>query len=258
MNLALFGGTFDPVHHGHLELARRAAQRFQLQQVLFVPASVPPHKQREPLTAFEHRYAMLALATADEKAFLPSLLESPAHGSGTHPADAAAKRHTHSASVQHHAETRASYSIDTVRRLKRRLRKSDRLFFLIGIDAFLDIATWKDPEALLRECEFIVGSRPGYTLADVAGALPASLRPPKEVTKPFGKQPAAGELVFRGVHLQLLEGVSVPVSATQVRLAASSGRALGRLVPARVAEYIKKMRLYRDAERGSAKRSAGI
>src|SRR5690349_23966536 len=77
MNVALFGGTFDPVHRGHIELARAAQQRFDLKQVHFVPANVPPHKPGAPLSAFEHRYAMLALATTDEKAFLPSLLEAP-------------------------------------------------------------------------------------------------------------------------------------------------------------------------------------
>jgi nicotinate-nucleotide adenylyltransferase len=241
MELALFGGTFDPVHHGHLELARKAALSFHLQQVLFVPAFVPPHKQRQPLTAFEHRFAMLALATAEEKTFFPSLLELPAQD--PHPPDPAARNRRRSAAQP--AVTRASYSIDTVHRVKSKLRKNDRLFFLIGIDAFLDIATWKDSEALLRACEFIVGSRPGYTLAEVANALPESLRPPKQVTQPFGRQPAAGELVHRGVHLHLLEGVNVPVSATQIRRAAAAGRGLQRLVPDPVAAYIKKMRLYR-------------
>ena len=77
MNIGLFGGSFDPIHRGHLALAQAAADRYSLRQVLFVPANVPPHKQKQPLTAFIHRYAMVALATQDERRFVPSLLEAP-------------------------------------------------------------------------------------------------------------------------------------------------------------------------------------
>ena len=78
MNIGLFGGTFDPIHRGHIALARAAQEQFKLSRVLFVPANVPPHKQKQPLTPFAHRYAMIALATAAEKSFVPSLLEAPA------------------------------------------------------------------------------------------------------------------------------------------------------------------------------------
>lgn len=249
MNVALFGGTFDPVHRGHIVLAQEAQKQHELKQVHFIPAYVPPHKA-QPSTAFEHRYAMLALATQDEKAFLPSLLESPsaaspsAHDSGT---AAKAKRRSETAAKsgdQHQGAAGANYSVDTVRRFKRTLGKSDRLFFLIGIDAFLEIATWKDSEALLAECEFIVGSRPGYTLADVANALPFGIRPSAHVTKPFRHQPAKGELVLGPARIHLLEGVNVPVSATQVRQAAAHGKSLTKYVHPAVAGYIKKMRLY--------------
>ncbi len=77
MNIGLFGGSFDPIHRGHLALAQAAASRYALRQVLFVAANVPPHKQKPPVTAFIHRYAMVALATQDERRFVPSLLEAP-------------------------------------------------------------------------------------------------------------------------------------------------------------------------------------
>ncbi len=77
MNIAIFGGTFDPIHRGHMALAQAAAESYSLGQILFVPANVPPHKQKHPLTAFIHRYAMVTLATQDEKRFKPSLLEAP-------------------------------------------------------------------------------------------------------------------------------------------------------------------------------------
>src|ERR1700694_4088894 len=77
MNIGLFGGSFDPIHRGHLTLAQAAAKRYSLRQVLFVPADGAPHKQKQPLAAFTHRYAMLALVTQDERGFVPSLLEAP-------------------------------------------------------------------------------------------------------------------------------------------------------------------------------------
>src|SRR5271170_7377102 len=216
MNIGLFGRTFDPIHQGHIALARAAQERFELGRIYFVPANVPPHKQRQPLAPYLHRYAMVVLATMSEKAFVPSLLEEP----GTAPESGGKKAA--------HAAPGANYSIDTVRRLKQTLKKADRVFFLIGIDAFNEIATWHEAEALFRECEFIVASRPGYSLADVAIALPERLRPKAAVTKPFAKQPATGDLVLPGVTVHLLEGVHKNVSATAIREAAAAKRPLVR------------------------------
>ena len=249
MNIALFGGTFDPVHKGHLALAQAAQQRFDLKQIQFVPASLPPLRPGEPLAPYEDRYAMLALATLEEKAFLPSRLEAPSAGEAVNSGQAVEMRPRKGAKAahrhMHHAGPGTNYSIDTVRRFKPTLGKSDRLFFIIGIDAFLKIAQWKEPEALLDEVEFIVGSRPGHSLAQVAEALPESIRPKQAVSQAFRKQPAQGELVLGKAHIHFLEGVNVPVSSTQIRAAAVSGRSLARFVPEPVAEYIKKMRLYR-------------
>lgn len=225
MNIGLFGGSFDPVHRGHLALARAASERFALRRILFVPANAPPHKQKHPVTPFVHRYAMLALATEDEKGWVPSLLEAPADGA-----------------------VRANYTIDTVRRVKQTLKKADRLFFLMGIDAFRDIAKWHQAAALLSECEFVIASRPGYSLRDVAESLPESLRPAAAVIKPFHKQPAAGDLVLPGVIIHLLEGVHQNVSATAIRAAAAQGRPLAKWLEPRVGEYIRKMGLYRQSQ----------
>jgi nicotinate-nucleotide adenylyltransferase len=222
MNIGLFGGTFDPIHRGHLALARAAQERFALSRIYFVPAHLPPHKQKQPLSDYFHRYTMIALATAEEKAFIPSLLEAPTTSDADKP----------------------NYSIDTVRRVKATLKKSDQLFFLIGIDAFNDIAKWHQAEALFRECAFTVASRPGFSLADVANALPESLRPAAHVTKPFAKQPAKGDLVLSGATVHLLDGVHQPVSATAIRQAVAAKKPLGRFVGPAVADYIKKMGLY--------------
>ena len=119
------------------------------------------------------------------------------------------------------------------------------MFLLIGMDAFADIAKWHQAEALFRECEFVVASRPGYSLADVANALPESLRPRPEVTRPFHKQAATGDLVLKGATIHLLADLHQAASATAIRQAAAAGKPLGRCVDAPVAEYIKKMGLYR-------------
>jgi nicotinate-nucleotide adenylyltransferase len=222
MNVGLLGGTFDPIHRGHLAVARAAQQRFDLGRILFVPAGAPPHKQEQPLTPYAHRYAMVALATSDQRAFVPSDIESYEQLGG-----------------------KPSYSIDTVRRLKKQLKKSDRLFFIIGMDAFREIATWRAPEELLRETDFIVVSRPGYSLADIGASLPESLSPDAKVTKALRSQPASGDIVLKGAALHVLPDVHEEISATQIRAAARTGRKLDALVGEPVAEYIRKTGLYK-------------
>ena len=220
MNVAIFGGTFDPVHRGHLAVARAAARRYRLDRVYFVPADLPPHKTRYAIAPFCHRYAMLSLATAGKKRFAPSTMESNEGG---------------------RAKGAPNYSIDTVRRFRRHLGKRDRLFFLIGIDAFLEIATWRDPVSLLREAEFIVVSRPGYSLQGLVRALPASLR-----TSQTKRRSHAGDLEVGAVTIHVLATARERVSATEVRTAAARGKNLNKMVPPAVAEYIEKTHLYRS------------
>jgi nicotinate-nucleotide adenylyltransferase len=199
-----------------------------LNQVWFVPADIPPHKLQTPLTSYYHRYAMVSLAVAGEKEFLPSLLEAPD-------------------SEQPARERTPSYSIDTVRRIKKMLGKSDHLYFLIGMDAFKQIAAWRQPEELLAECDFIVAARPGFSLADVASSLPAKLRPRADVTKLFRKEKIMGPLVLPGATLHMLPETHENISATQIRGAIERKGALKRLVPDSVAEYIQKEGLYKKA-----------
>jgi nicotinate-nucleotide adenylyltransferase len=230
MNIGLFGGTFDPIHNGHLALARAAQERFQLGRVYFVPANVPPHK-KQPAASYFDRYAMVTLATMGDKGFIPSRLEAPEA----------------SASVPikgKKPEIAVNYSIDTCRRLKSTLKKSDKVFFLIGIDAFKDISLWREPEALLRECPFIVASRPGYFLADVANSLPASLRPKAVVTKLFAKQGTTGDLALNGATVHMLADLNQNISATAIREAVAAKKALGKFLDPAVAAYIKKVELY--------------
>ncbi|MGZ4831780.1 MAG: nicotinate-nucleotide adenylyltransferase [Terriglobales bacterium] len=225
MNVALFGGTFDPVHRGHLNVARAAQKAFDFGRIYFVPADIQPLKQKQAVTPFHHRYAMLALATREEKSFLPSLMEAPGE----------------------EARRTPSFTIDTVRRFRATLAKSDRLFFLVGIDSFMTIANWREPEALLREVEFVVASRPGFSLADIARALPESMRPKDAVTKPFAHKPATGDLVIGGVTLHILAGVEENVSATQIRSSLAGGHSVSRFLDNAVAAYIVKMHLYKSS-----------
>ena len=250
MNIGLFGGTFDPIHRGHLALAQAARERYKISRTYFVPANVPPHKQSQPLSAFAHRFAMLALATVQENDFLPSLLEAPEeyvpdgvpknNVEKVKPIDKTKNRN------KEHASAKPNYTIETVKRMKQSFKKADRLFLLIGIDAFADIAKWHQPEALFRECEFVVASRPGYSLADVANSLPETLRPRAEATRPFQKQAATGDLVLTGVTIHLLDEVYQPVSSTAIRQAAAGGKSLARFVDPAVADYIKKTELYKS------------
>ena len=227
MKIALFGGTFDPVHLGHLAVARAAADTFGLGRIYFVPAEVPPHKRDRALTDFQHRFAMLALATADDPRFVPSLLEA------------------------HSGEP--NYSIQTVRRMKGSLKKSDKLYFLIGVDAFKEISIWRRPVELLAQCDFIVASRPGYALGTIGEALPEALRPAEAVLRGLRHRQAGASIVLPSTTIHFLTDVSQRISSTQIRAAAQkSVQQLSRYVPRLVAEYIKKERLYVKQENVSS------
>lgn len=219
MRIAFFGGTFDPVHLGHLAVARAAADEFGLNLIYFTPADIPPHKQKRALADFHHRYAMLALATAGDKRFVPSLMDA----------------HT----------GKPNYSYETIVRLKKKLSKSDKLYFLIGLDAFKEISTWYKPVELLGECDFIVVSRPGHSMKGVAQALPKAVRPQIEFVQKLQTRGVSGAISMSTATIHLMNYVRVPVSSTQIRAAArKSLRQLSRYVPGPVAEYIRKERLY--------------
>lgn len=197
MKIALFGGTFDPIHRGHLAVAHAATEAFKLDRIHFVLADTPPHKQAKPITPYKHRLAMLEMALEGEEKFQASRIE------------------------ERRAKSRpeANYSIDTVRRFKQSMAKRDKLFFIIGMDSFVQLDRWKEPEALLAECEFIVVSRPGHA------------------------SKAAKPVFTNKVHL--LETVAVDISSTQIRDTVAHGKPLEDLVPGTVAHYIKRHRLYR-------------
>lgn len=143
--LGLMGGTFDPIHVGHLVVAEEARERFGLDRVLFVPNRQPPHKQGRKVTAAEHRYVMCVLATADNPAFAVSRLEIDREG--------------------------PSYTIDTIRALRAQLGPDVELYFITGADAVLEILTWRLPDAILGECHVVAAHRPGFDLARLEPVL---------------------------------------------------------------------------------------
>ena len=224
-SVALFGGSFDPIHNGHLAVARAADRRFNFDEILFIPASRPPHKLKQHLAPFAHRFAMVALACADHPHFVPSIAEAGDDFTGQ----------------------QLYYSVETVRHFKHvYAHPGDHLFFIIGADAFLDIPTWKEYETLLDMCDFIVANRPGIRMEALRLVIPPDLlrRPPAQGAQdPACDGPIVAQL--RRTAVYLLDNVSSEVSATDIRHRAHRGQSIHGLVSARVEEYILKQGLYR-------------
>ena len=190
MRLAIYGGTFDPIHCAHLTVAREAAERFALDRVLFVPAAKPPHKSGAAAASYEHRLRMAELACAGEPRFEASRLESG-------------------------PET--SYTILTLERLRATLEASDKMYFLIGADAFAEIETWFRWRDVIDLADFIVVSRPGHPCANPAGA-----------------------------RIERLETLALDVASSDLRRRLAAGESPRELPPA-VLEFIRQNGLYRAA-----------
>ena len=183
----LFGGTFDPIHEAHLKVAEAAADAFLLERILFVPAAKPPHKNAAGLTPYEDRFRMVELACAPYPTFLASRLE---------------------------AGGERNYTVDTLTRFRKELAPGDRLFFLIGSDAFDELETWHCWQEVVKQTEFIVVARPG-----IEYHLPKNAR----------------------VHR--LDGLDLPVASTTIRARLAAGEPTPEL-PAEVRRYIEERGLY--------------
>jgi nicotinate-nucleotide adenylyltransferase len=214
-SVALFGGTFDPIHTGHIAVAQAAQRRFHLDAIYFIPSARPPHKAKLSLTPFVHRYAMVVLACADHKGFVPSIAEAEMDG----------------------ATPRVYYTIDTVRRFHRE-RPEDHLYFIVGADQFLELPTWKNYEALLDSCDFIIASRPGFKLDALRLVIP-----PEKLAR--GAEPNAQTIKLRKSAIYLLTTVSSHVSSTEIRGRLEEHKSVHGLVPECVEEYIQGQALYR-------------
>ncbi|MBI3693483.1 MAG: nicotinate (nicotinamide) nucleotide adenylyltransferase [Acidobacteria bacterium] len=197
MNLAIFGGTFDPIHNAHLEVARAARRECFLDRILFVPAAQPPHKPGKCVAPYEHRLEMVRLACQEHPAFQASRLEAPGQDGSR------------------------NYTIQTIRRVADHLTTHDRLFFLIGADAFSEIATWYHWRRVIAEVEFIVVNRPGFTVDE--------------------------SMVPLGARVHWLRSVNRPLSSTDVRERLKTGQSTRGMLPLAVSRYITANQLYRSA-----------
>ena len=220
--IAVFGGTFDPVHDGHLAVARRILNLFALDEVVFMPAYVAPHKRSVEVSPAFHRYAMLALATQDDPGLRISTAELDA--------------------------PERPYTVETAVRLKERYGETTRLFFVMGADSWSEIASWREWERLLALCDHIVVTRPGYEPQTKPPAIAAADVIDMRGLK--GVEIAAQVRSDRGPRVFITDAVMLDVSATAVRAAARAGDhdQLCRLVPQTVADYIEKYKLYRKGE----------
>ena len=223
--IGVYGGTFDPIHRGHIQVANAILKPFGLERVLMVPAFVPPHKRHSVLSDAYHRYAMVVLATTGIPALSASTieLESPSR----------------------------PYTIETMGRLQREFPAAD-LFFVMGSDSFADVTTWYEYERLLSEHFIIVATRPGRPdvaedvaddVADDVARLRSSLTS-RVVDLRGQQQPAEGML--GSPHIFLTDYVREDVSATWIRRLCAEGTGVGDLVPQAVANYIAKYGLYSE------------
>lgn len=211
--VAIYGGTFDPVHNGHLEVARHVLKLFELDELNFVPAYVPPHKRNAKITSAFHRFAMVALATEADQRLLVSTVELDEPG--------------------------RPYAVETVARMK---RNDERLFFLIGADSWAEIATWHEWRELLQMCDLIVATRPGFEIASQAGIEIVDVRGMSQLNVAGVLKSESGPRVF------VTDGAMVDVAATRIRAAIHAGdrRLLESMVPPSVANYIEKNGLYKN------------
>lgn len=211
--IGIFGGTFDPVHQGHLEVATRVRSLLSLDWVELVPAYRPPHKLGPPVADAWHRFAMLILATNEMDGVRVSTIE---------------------------LETlEAAYTIDTMTRFKQRWGLQADLYFILGADSFEDIISWKDYERLLNSCHFAVVTRPGYPLT--TGHLPETVQ--RRIVD--WRERAPEFEVSTGYQIYLCGEVSNPISSTTIRQAVKDGRWVEGLIPA-VRRHIEKYQLYSE------------
>ncbi len=220
--IALYGGTFDPVHIGHIAVAQGLLKLFELDEVLFIPAHVAPHKRGAVVSPPLQRYAMLALATQGFEALRISTIELDA--------------------------PERPYTVETLTRLQSELGQKARLFFVMGADSWAEITTWREWERVLLMTDHIIVTRPGYELG-AEHVTPAirerivDLRAcaPDEIARRIAESV--------GPKIYVTDAIFVDVSATGIRKSISEGLddEWPRLLPQAVADYIRKYGLYRKS-----------
>jgi nicotinate-nucleotide adenylyltransferase len=209
----VLGGTFDPIHEGHLAVAIAAARALALDDILLVPSRTPPHRPVDPAASIFHRFAMVALAAQRDPRLLSCDLELSRPG--------------------------PSYTADTLRALHATGLDRLQIFFLIGADAFADIAVWREYPAVLDFAHFVVCSRPGTPASVIPTRLPGLAYRMLTLQPDVDAPPASPTPT-----VYLLDGATPPVSSTDVRARARAGRPLAGLLPPEVEAYIRRHGLY--------------
>jgi nicotinate-nucleotide adenylyltransferase len=214
--IGILGGTFNPIHYGHLAAAEEVWSRLKLDHVLFVPSFLPPHKQDEVIPSAAQRQEMVALAIAGNAHFSLSDLEVKREGK--------------------------SYSVDTVAELLH-LHPATDFYFITGLDSFLEIQTWKEWERLLSSCRFVVLSRPGYAFSSLASIN--FMQTAYEKLHALDRGELTRAVLEIGKSTVYLEQIPLyDVSSTDIRQRVRQGRTIKYLLPECVETYIIKNNLY--------------
>lgn len=221
MKIGFFGGSFDPPHRGHIAVARLAMERLGLDRVLFAPVGVQPLKRDRAEAGYADRVAMTKLAIENEPGFEVSSIDAPRQ------------------------DSRANYTIDTLRSLRATFAHDDQVFCIMGADSFLSIGKWYRAADLLVACDFVVAARPGFDLGRLTAALPATV----SVASCDTAQPGALVLcVRRGPReskLYLLPDLDEDASASGVRASLHRGAGAPNALAPAVAAWIRAHGLYR-------------
>jgi nicotinate-nucleotide adenylyltransferase len=213
MKIGLLGGTFNPIHLAHLRIAEEVRDACGLDRIVFIPAATPPHKSTAGEVPFRHRYAMTVLATEGNQAFTVTDLESRRAGK--------------------------SYSVDSLTILQRETPEA-RFYFIVGMDSFLEIHTWKDYRRLFTLSHFVVVPRPGFSLSD----RPEQLLP-VAVREEFWYDGSLGNFVHKSGNLLIfLKETYLDISSTKIRQLAANKRSIKYLVTPAVEDYIRQHGLY--------------
>lgn len=214
MRWGLLGGTFDPIHFGHLRAAEEMLQIFDLNRIMFVPSSRPPHKLEAEITSFYHREQMVRAAIEGNVSFSFSDVENARAGK--------------------------SYSVETVQYILNKYMENLELYFIVGQDAFEAITTWKDWDKLLLLCNFAVMTRPGYKQKGLESILPCDFASRFAYDKKIDgyKGPTGHTIYFR--HVTFLD-----ISSSRIREDVNAGKSIRYLVPDAVRNYISKNSLYK-------------
>jgi nicotinate-nucleotide adenylyltransferase len=218
MKIGLFGGTFDPIHWGHLRSAEEVSETFGLDRVYFIPAALPPHKRGQTTTAARDRLRMVRLAVGKNPKFSVSTAEISRPG--------------------------VSYSIDTIREFAATLNKGDVHYFIIGLDAFREIRTWKDFAAIFPLCNFIVTSRPGSKEKDPLKGTGVAVK--KLFCYDFKQKNYRHR---SGTRVYFDELTDIAISASEIRALVKDGKSIRYLVPSEVEDYIKRRALYNNGRK---------